>query len=137
MSEEIFRISRDIERARDLAEIANDRLNNIIKVLPKDKHYKILEEYYEIIIELITAIMYSEGYKTLSHVKGIEYVYRKNILTNNQAKIADTLRKIRHGIVYYGKKIGEEFLINNKEEILKIIKTLNKNVKEKISKFNQ
>ena len=134
MSDEIFRITKDIGRAKDLVEIANDRLDNIIKVLPKDKYYKILEEYYEIIIELITAIMYSEGCKTLSHVKAIEYVYQKNILTDNQAKIADTLRKIRHGIVYYGKKIGAEFLINNKEDILKIIKILNKIAKERISK---
>jgi len=136
MSDDIFRITKDIKRARDLFEIANDRLNNIIKVLPKDKYYKILEEYYEIIIELITAVMYSEGYKTLSHVKAIEYGYKKNILTNNQARIVDTLRKIRHGIVYYGRKIGKEFMINNKEEILMIVQILNKSVKERISKSN-
>ena len=72
MEDEIFKISKDKERAKDLFEMAKERLE-LLKLIPKDKSYKIIEEYYEIIKELLTAIMYLDGYKTLSHIKLIEY----------------------------------------------------------------
>lgn len=128
MDEEIFKISRDITRARDLFQIAGERLD-IIKILPRDKPYKILEEYYEIVLELITAIMYADGYKTLSHVSAIGFISNYNILSENQVNIIETMRKLRHGIVYYGKKIKEEYLINNEEDIREIIKILNNHLK--------
>lgn len=129
--EDIFKISKDLERAKDLFSMSQERLE-IIKILPKDKPYKILEEYYEIIIGLITAMMYAEGRKTLSHVSAIDWLSKSCIFSENQIRIIDSTRKLRHGIVYYGKKIKEEYLINNEEEIKKIISILNKCVKEKI-----
>lgn len=133
MDEEIFRISKDKERARDLFEMAKERLD-LLKLIPKDKSYKIIEEYYEIIKELLTAIMYLDGYKTLSHVKLIEYFssnYKE--LDEKQIKLTDTLRKFRIGIVYYGRKISREFLINNEDEIKEIISILMKLVDRKLA----
>lgn len=133
MEDEIFRISKDFDRAGDLLNISRERMVDIIKVLPRDKPYKILEEYYEIILGLITALMYAEGYKTLSHVSAIGYLSKNyNMFSENQIMIIDTIRKLRHGIVYYGRKIKEEYLINNEEEIKKIISLLNKCVKDKL-----
>ena len=132
--EEVFRISKDKERAKDLFEMARERLE-LLGLIPKDKAYKIIEEYYEIIKELFTAIMYNDGYKTLSHVKLIEYFsskYRK--LDEKQIKLVDTLRKFRIGIVYYGRKISQEFLINNEDEIKRIVAILMKLVEDKLSK---
>jgi len=114
--------------------MAKERLE-LLKLIPKDKAYKIIEEYYEIIKELLTATMYIDGYKTLSHIKLIEYFstnYKE--LDENQIKLINTLRKFRIGIVYYGRKISQEFLINNKAEIKKIISILMKLVREKSSK---
>ncbi len=104
MNDEIFKISKDKER------------EELLKIIPTDKAYTIIEEYYEIIKELLTALMYIDGYKTLSHVK-----------------LIDTLRKFRIGIVYYGKRISNEFLVNNDKEIKQIITHLIKLVKEKLS----
>lgn len=135
MDEEIFKITPDKDRANDLFIIANERLNDIIKVLPRDKTYRILEEYYEIILELLTAVMYLDGYKTLSHKSTLDYCIKNySYLSDNQSKIIDTLRKFRHGIVYYGKKISAEYLSNNEQEIKIIIKTLNELVKKKLKK---
>jgi len=72
MDEEIFKITKDSERGKDLFEMARERLE-LIKLFPRDKAYRIIEEYNEVIKELLTAIMYIDGYKTLSHVKLIEY----------------------------------------------------------------
>jgi hypothetical protein len=129
---DIFKISRNKERAKDLFEMANERLE-LLKLIPKDKAYKIIEEYYEIIKELLTAIMYLDGYKTLSHIKLIEYFsshYKQ--LEHKDIQLINTLRKFRIGIVYYGRKISIDFLVNNEEDIRRIIKTLLKTVENKI-----
>lgn len=132
MDGEIFRIRRDKARAKDLLKMAKERLK-LLKLIPRDKTFKIIEEYYEIIKELLTAIMYLDGYKTLSHVRLIEYFSSKyDYLNRKEIELIDTLRKFRISIVYYGRKISEEFLLNNEEEIRKIIKILLKVVKMKI-----
>jgi len=124
MDDEIFKISRDKDRAKDLLIIAKERLE-IIEILPRDKTYKILEEYYEIILELLTAVMYSDGFKTLSHKTALDYCIKNyKTLDENESGIIDTLRKFRHGIVYYGKKISKEYLDNHEEIIIKIIDDL-------------
>ena len=133
MEEGIFRINKDKERAKDLFVMAGERLNDILKVLPRDRPYRIMEEYYEIILELLTALMYADGFKTLSHVSAIEYCAKNyECLTENESKIIDTLRKFRHGIVYYGRKVSGNYLINNEEPIKKIITKLSKLVNSKI-----
>ena len=124
MDDEIFRISRDKERARALHDMAKDRLK-LLSLIPKDRAYRIIEEYYEIIKELLTAVMYADGYKTLSHIKLIEYFSSHyGELDEREIKLIDTLRKFRIGIVYYGKKISQDFLINNEYDIKKIIRIL-------------
>ena len=132
MDDGIFKISKDKDRAEDLFEMAKERLE-ILKIIPKDKDYKIIEEYYEIIKELLTALMYMDGYKTLSHVKLIEYFSSNyNQLNEKEIKLIDTLRKFRIGIVYYGKKISKDFLVNHEISIKWIIKILLDLVKNKI-----
>lgn len=130
--EDIFKISKNKGRAKNLFEMANERLE-LLKLIPKDKAYKIIEEYYEIIKELLTAIMYLDGYKTLSHVKLIDYFsshYKQ--LEHRDIELMNTLRKFRIGIVYYGRKISVDFLINNEEDIIRVIKTLLKIVENKL-----
>lgn len=133
--EEIFKISEDKERAKDLFEMAKERLE-LLKLLPKDKAYKVVEEYYEIIKELLTAIMYLDGYKTLSHIKLIEYFslhYKE--LDEKEIKLIDTIRKFRIGIVYYGRKVSRDFLVNNEKDIRIIIKILLRMVRDIIQKY--
>jgi len=132
LMDDLFRIKKDRDRAKDLLEMAAERLE-LLKLIPKDKAYKIIEEYYEIIKELLTATMYLDGYKTLSHQKLIEYFssnYKE--LDDGEIKLIDSLRKFRIGIVYYGRKISGDFLINNEKEIKKIINILLKFVEKKL-----
>jgi len=122
MSEEIFSISKDRIRAKDLLDMAQERIRDIISILPRDKAYKIIEEYYEVLVQLMTSIMYLDGNKTLSHVALIEYIsnnYKQ--INENEIKLIDDLRKFRHGTFYYGKKITNVFLINREEDINRII----------------
>jgi len=131
MYEEIFKISKNNSRAKNLLDMAEERKNDIKKNF---KPYKIIEEYYEIIKELVTAIMYIEGYKTLSHKSLIIYLkknYNKSF-SSGEFILIDRLRKLRNEILYYGKKISKDFLINNEEDIKKIINNLIKITNEKL-----
>ena len=122
MEDEIFKISKNKVRSESLIEMAKERFNDI-KI--ESKTYKIIEEYYEIIKELITALMYSNGYKTLSHKMLIVYL-EKNYqdLDKSEIILINELRKLRNNILYYGQKVEKEFLINNKKEIISIINKL-------------
>jgi len=122
MNDEIFRISKNEIRVKSLVDMAKERL---IDIKNEFKTYKIIEQYYEIIKELITALMYSRGFKTLSHKSLIVYLENNfNEFDKSEIILIDELRKLRNDILYYGKKIEKEFLINNKKDILRIIDKL-------------
>lgn len=87
MSDDIFNVKKDKARAEDLYFRAKDRFE-FIPFYPKDKTYKIIEESYESIKELLTSLMYLEGYKTLSHIKLIEFIQGKfNLFENKELKM--------------------------------------------------
>jgi hypothetical protein len=120
--EEIFKITKDERRAKALREMAQDRFSNMSNF---KEPYRIIEEYYEIIKELLTASMYLQGFKTLSHKSLIEFSI-KNIksLSNKEFSLIDELRIKRNNIVYYGEQITLEFLKSREKEIKEIIKKL-------------
>lgn len=132
MNDEIFKISKDKERAKNLFLQALERLSDT-NLIPEERTYRFIEDYYEIIKEMITAVMYLDGYKTLSHVALIEYMnknYKK--FEDKEIRLIDTLRKYRHGIVYYGEKISKTFLVNYQSTIIKIIEKLKSILEEKL-----
>ncbi len=120
--EEIFKITKDERRAKALKMMAENRFSTMSSL---KEPYRILEEYYEIIKELLTSFMYSSGFKTLSHKSLIEFS-AKNIksLTSKEVSLIDELRVKRNDIVYYGEQITLEFLKNRENYIKEIIKKL-------------
>jgi hypothetical protein len=116
---DIFKITKDERRANALINLARNRYLSIKEL---KEPYRILEEYYEIIKELITAAMYKSGFKTLSHKALIEFA-RENIkfLTSLDISLIDELRVKRNNIVYYGETITKEFLKSREDSIKKII----------------
>ena len=126
---EIFKISKDERRASALKEMAKDRF---LKMSSLKEPYRIIEEYYEIIKELLTSFMYLKGFKTLSHKALIEFS-GENIkeLSEREIKLIDELRVKRNDIVYYGEKVNLEFLEGREETIRKLIKKLLEIVKIK------
>ena len=120
--EEIFKITPDERRAGALKRLAIDRFS---KMSSLKEPYRIIEEYYEIIKELLTSFMYLQGFKTLSHKALVEFS-AKNIkeLSNKEISLIDELRIKRNNIVYYGEQITSEFLRSREENIKEIIQKL-------------
>jgi hypothetical protein len=130
---ELIRITPDRERAISLLDTVSIRLD-VIRLLQTDRKKfssKIVEEYYEAVLELITAIMSIDGFKTKSdaagsHMAAIEYL-RENYkgLDYGEIGMIDDLRKKRIGITYYGRHVKEDYIEVNKSEIEGIIEKLN------------
>ena len=124
--EDIIKISPDNKRAKALKEMALERYSTIRELkIP----YRIIEEYYEIIKELLTAYMYKEGFKTLSHKSLVDFS-KENIkfISNKDSELIDELRIKRNNIVYYGERITSEFLKSREPAIRNIIELLIKNL---------
>ena len=131
MDEEIFRISISAARSKSLKDMAEDMLADIKH---EKKPYKLVEQYYEIIKELITALMYADGYKTLSHKALIAYL-EKNYnaaFGRDEFILMDDTRKLRNDILYYGKQVDKSFLINHEGRLKIIISKLLSIVNKKL-----
>lgn len=130
MDDKIFRVSKNKARAEALKEMAEERLSDVKK---ETKTYKIVEQYYEVIKEIITSLMYLDGFKTLSHKALVDYInnnYKE--FSREEVILIDELRKLRNNIVYYGEKIDNAFLANKEPKIKVIIDKLVKIIDRKL-----
>ncbi len=131
-SGQVTRISVDKEKARALLKLVEMRERDLAK---KNDEFVtlIVEGYYEIVKELITAIMAVDGWKTLSHELLIGYLARfYKEFESSETYLIDQLRKTRNEIAYRGLMIQPDYLKRNRKNILEIISKLKKIVTGKI-----
>ncbi len=131
-SGQVTRISVDKEKARALLKLVEMRERDLAK---KNDEFAtlIVEGYYEIVKELITAIMAVDGWKTLSHELLIGYLARfYKEFESSEIYLIDQLRKTRNEIAYRGLMIQPDYLRRNRKNILEIISKLKKIVTGKI-----
>ena len=130
---ELIKITPDRERAKSLLDTVIVRLDAIRLLQKSDSRKfssKIVEEYYECVLELITAIMSVDGFKTRSdaagsHIAAIEYLHENyKELDDGEIALIDDLRKKRAGITYYGRHVKEDYIELNRREIEGIIEKL-------------
>jgi len=133
-SDKVNRIRRDVEKAKALVKMVALREQRLKHMSLPIFSTLLVEDYYEIIKELITGIMSVDGWKTVSHELLIGYLaefYRDF----NQAEISlmDQLRVIRNGIAYRGVMINPEYIERNRENILSIIEKLKQVLQNKLN----
>lgn len=93
----------------------------------------IITDYYEIVKELITAILLIDGYKTLSHKDLIAYVkehyssFSMHDITN-----LDALRKLRNRVAYEGYFVEVSYLDRNEVLFKEIIQKLKDSVSKRL-----
>ena len=126
---DIIDTTPDRERAKSLLETVDLRLDSIKLMEDNDARKfasKIIEEYYEVLLELITAVMSLDGYKTRadavgSHIAAINYMKRYRELGNHEIQLIDDMRKKRISIKYYGRHIDPDFLDRREADIRSVI----------------
>ncbi|MBI5347034.1 MAG: hypothetical protein HZB66_00295 [Candidatus Aenigmarchaeota archaeon] len=133
MTEQVTKIAPDKEKAKALLQIIALREKNIALMNTGEFATLIVEDYYDIMKELITAIMSVDGWKTVSHEMLIGYLARfYKEFSQAELYAIDQLRKTRNDISYRGAKIKPDYLTRNGELILKIIGKLKQTVERKI-----
>ena len=139
---DIIKITPDRQKAASLLDTVNLRLDLIILMKNNDLakySSKIAEEYYETVLELITALMSIDGYKTRtdlpgSHITAIEYLgsaYKE--FTGAEMSLIEDLRKRRNGIKYYGKHVDQSYITIYESQINQLIEKLIKIVRKNLS----
>jgi ABC-type multidrug transport system ATPase subunit len=100
---DLIRVSSDKEKARSILKMT-DLLGERIKKSDRKKMTAlIITDYYEIIKELITAVLLLDGYKTLSHKNLIEYLKEKySEFDSHMVSILNNLRVLTNRVCYDG-----------------------------------
>jgi hypothetical protein len=131
--DEVNKIRPDKEMAKSLLKMMEIRLK-ATESLNKEKFTSIVVEgYYEVIKEGITALMAIDGYKTLSHEVLIAYLkefYRE--FTEYEIQFIDQLRQLRNKIVYKGFFVQTDYLERNERQIKQAIEKFNKIIQKKL-----
>ena len=124
--DEIIRIQPDKERARSLVKQAKIRYEAIKNFNEEKESFLMVEGYYEVAKELITAILFIDGCKTLSHKSLLVYLESKfkDKFLRQDMELLNQLRILRNKIVYYGETIEPPYINRNKKHIFSIISKL-------------
>jgi len=135
-SEKIIRnIEQDKERVRNMLKLIEVRLEfwePISKNIKEKFASLVVEAYYEIIKELLTAYLNLDALSSSNHECLIRYFEKQNPDLNFECEKIDELRKIRNKIDYRGFFVKKEFFDRNKLEYQHIIKLLKKLITDKL-----
>ncbi len=130
---DLIKITPDKEKARSIMKMVS-LLEERIKGQDKLRMASlIIADYYEIMKELITAILLIDGYKTLSHKDLIDYLKEKyNEFSMHDISVLDDLRVLRNRIAYEGFSVESNYLIRNENLFIQIIKKLKSLIDKKL-----
>jgi len=130
---ELIKITPDKEKARSIVKMVS-LIKERIKKQERDKMAAlIIADYYEIIKELITAILLIDGYKTLSHKDLIDYIKEKyKEFSIHEISVLDDLRVLRNRIAYEGFFIEPSYLERNEPLFKEIIGKLENLIERKL-----
>lgn len=110
-----------VEKMLEMIQLIEDR----IKIQTKPKFTSlIISDYYEIIKELLTALLLLNGYKTLSHKDLTEYFKVNKKISLQEFELIDSLRIFRNRAVYEGFSVQDSYLTKNEPSYKQIIKKL-------------
>jgi hypothetical protein len=133
MEDKLIKVSIDLEKAKSILRMVELREKRIEAYSSKNFGSLLVEDYYEIIKELATALLCLEGYKTLSHKALFKYIYDKHsIFEFAEKELTDDLRKKRNKVVYNGFLIRDSYVARNLMTIKKLIRKYKSLLKENL-----
>lgn len=84
----------------------------------------VLDDYYEIIKELLVAYMLKNGLRSKNHQCMISYFLMKNPCYDVETQLIGQMCFYRNKLNYYGKGVPKIFVLDNYDNFNKIIKLL-------------
>jgi len=89
----------------------------------------VVEDYYEVIKELLVAYLLKNGLRSKNHQCLISYFYIKNKVYEKESYLISQMSFFRNRLNYYGEDIPAEFYEKNKKDFEKIISILKELIK--------
>ncbi|MBU4070447.1 MAG: hypothetical protein KJ646_05685 [Nanoarchaeota archaeon] len=121
----IRKIEVDKERMESIIKKAMQRLKRAKSTeLKLETVSFIVEDYYEVIKELLVAYLLKNGLKSKNHQCLIRYFYKENPSYEKESYLISQMSFFRNRLGYYGEDIPLEFYENNKDEFERIIKLI-------------
>lgn len=117
----IRKVEIDLQRTTSIEKKALRRLNRARN--SKEIDFAV-EDYYEVIKELLTAYLLKNGLRSSNHQCLISYFLKENKNMESEAILIQQMSFFRNRFTYYGEDIPSEFHTENKENFEKIIKLL-------------
>tara|TARA_Y100000310_G_C20580410_1_gene762689 strand:- start:191 stop:592 length:402 start_codon:yes stop_codon:yes gene_type:complete len=132
----IIKITPDKEKAESILRMCEHRETTMKHIRGVGFPTIIAENYYEIIKELITALLLIEGIKTIgeyAHKELIQKLLEYDAFKIDEIKIIDDLRIRRNKSSYEGKPFEKIYLENHEEQLIEIITKLKELVGKRLA----
>ena len=118
----IRKVSIDEERIKSIVEKAMQRLDRARNTKATEKNVSfVVEDYYEVIKELLIAYLLKDGFRAKNHQCLITYFFRQNPNCEREAYIISQMSFFRNRLDYYGEDIPLAFYEENKKDFDEII----------------
>lgn len=137
MERGLVRINPSKERAKSILSTVDSTLSMVGQIDLHQFPTNLTKEYYDVIRELIGAVLLLDGYKTVgggSHRRLIKYLgdnYKQ--FDSDELILMNSLRRTRNRISYEGFKVREDYLKRKMAIIQIIIDKLKEIIKEKLN----
>ncbi|MBI2576796.1 hypothetical protein HYV84_06275 [Candidatus Woesearchaeota archaeon] len=136
--ESIRKVEADMDKIRSMVKMAKIELEIIAKIPVTDESAsKLVKDYYEIIKELMIALLLSHGLKSENHECLISFVKHQYPQCEYEIGIIHELRGIRNRISYDGFFIEKDYLSGKKLEFEHITGMLKKLIGENVPELGQ
>jgi len=121
----IRNVEIDNERIESIIRKAMQRLERARKTdISLDTISFVVEDYYEVIKELLIAYLLKKGLRSKNHQCLISYFYKENRDYEGEAYLISQMSFFRNRLNYYGEDIPMEFFEKNKNEFERIIELI-------------
>lgn len=123
----IKRVEVDLPKVNSIVEVANKRLEFIGSIDVNSKNVSfVVEGFYEVIKELLSALILKDGMKSLNHQCLFSFFYGKFPDYEMEARFILRLNLLRNGLNYYGRIVELDWYNDNIDKVRKIILLLKK-----------
>lgn len=130
--EEFLRkVSSDREKVKAIAEAAEKRYKFVESIKPTANNISfILENHYEIIKELLIALLLKDGLRSKNHQCLFSYFYKRYPQYEYELNLILRLSFLRNRLEYYGELIDKSFYDTHLQDLTKIVDLIKKLAEE-------
>ena len=125
LKEHIKKVEPDNERIESIKRKAILRLKRAreTKVTLENVSF-VVEDYYEVVKELLVAYMLKNGLRSKNHQCLISYFYKENPNHEKEAFLVSQMSYFRNRLDYYGEDVPMAFYQDNKDDFERLIDIL-------------